>query len=104
MMSEKLVDTINMFGFQLHSHIIELDKPSGLCAMNIYQCLAMVATGCAGDVLTIFEQCLGSERTDLHVWSRNTINLDSYCQTSQTVELNSASSVWPQKDFLINQK
>ena len=71
--------------------------------MNVYQCLMMVATGSTGAVLAGFEKALGFQKIPLNDWPRDSTDLDRYCQTSQTAELNSVSSVWPQEDFHINQ-
>lgn len=102
-MSQPLVDRINKFGFALQSLTLQPDKPCGMCALNIYQCLMMLATGTTGDVLAGFQRALGFQDGHLDVSSQNSSSLDKYYQSSPSVELISVSSLWYQEDFLIRQ-
>jgi serpin B len=58
-MDQSFVDIVNRFGLQLQALTLDPDKPTGLCAMNIYHCLSMVAAGSKDKNLAGFSQALG---------------------------------------------
>jgi serine protease inhibitor len=98
---EDLVDAVNRFGFQLQSLTTKAEKSSGLCGMNIYQCLLMAAVGSKDENLTAFGNVLGFEISELNQTVRSLTQLGAYSKTCQAVELTSASSVWHKPDFIL---
>jgi serine protease inhibitor len=99
--SESFVDLLNRFCFQLHSLTVVPDKPSGLCATNIYQCLMMVAVGSKDRNLAAFGEALGFDASELQKAVTNIVGLDAYAKSSKAVELSSASSVWYTPGFVL---
>jgi serine protease inhibitor len=99
--SESFVDLLNRFCFQLHSLTVVPDKPSGLCTMNIYQCLMMVAVGSKDRNLAEFGEALGFDVLELQKTVTNIVALDAYAKSSKTVELSSASSVWYEAGYVL---
>jgi serine protease inhibitor len=100
-MDPAFVDVVNGFGVQLQSLIMEPDKPTGLCALNIYHCLAMVAAGSKDRILAAFSQVLGFDANDLKEMVHNTVQLNAYTKKSTAVEFNTTSSIWHHNDFIL---
>jgi serine protease inhibitor len=99
--SDSFVDLVNRFCFQLHSLTVVPDKRSGLCAMNIYECLMMVAVGSKDRNLAAFGEALGFDILELQKTVNNIVALDAYAKSSKAVESSSASSVWHETGFVL---
>ena len=100
------VNTVNTFGLNILSHALALNpsKSAGLCAMNIYHCLSMIAAGSKNRNLAAFAQVLRFTPELLDTMVTNTLTLDRYSKSSPSVELSSASGVFPAKDFVLGEQ
>lgn len=100
------VNVVNSFGFSILSHALTLNpsKSAGLCPLNIYHCLSMIATGSRGNNLAAFGQVLGFTPASLDLMVMNTLALDRYSKSSPAVELSSASGVFPAEKFLVGEQ
>jgi serine protease inhibitor len=101
--SSAAVAEINRLGFQLHHSSIEDEKSTGLCAINIYICLMMVAAGSRDNNLKAFGAVLGFQSEELFDMVEKTVNLESYIKRNPSVELSSASSVWHKPGFILEE-
>ena len=101
MISQDIVPSVNRFGFLVQSRILQPDKSSGLCSMNIYHCLALVAAGSKDKTLNAFGEALGFDSSDVNGMVNRIVELDCYSKTNSAVELRSASSVWHKNSFVL---
>jgi serpin B len=97
------VNTVNTFGLNILSHSLTLNpiKSTGLCAMNIYHCLSMVAAGSKDGNLAAFAKVLGFTPDLMEAMVNNTLALDNYTKSSSAVDLSSAAAIFPRKDFIL---
>ena len=100
-MDPEFVDVVNRFGLQLQALTLDPDKPTGLCAMNIYHCLSMVAAGSKDNNLAAFCQTLGFDADGLEAMVNNTVQLDAYSKKNTAVDFSSGSSIWHRDDFIL---
>ncbi|KAE9365701.1 hypothetical protein N431DRAFT_351432 [Stipitochalara longipes BDJ] len=100
-MDPAFVDVVNRFGLQLQALTFEPDKSTGLCAMNIYHCLSMVAAGSKEANLAAFSQALGFDASKLNETLQKTVQLDTYSKTNKAVDFSSGSSIWHRNDFIL---
>lgn len=107
-MSREFVGTVNKFGFQLQAFTLNDEKPSGLCPLNIYRCLSMVAAGSKDRNLEAFSQAMGfnlpndPEPSALKQQLAQVVQLDAYTKGNTAVDFSSASSIWNSSDFVLN--
>jgi serine protease inhibitor len=106
-MTREFVDTVNKFGFQLQALAVQNEGPSGLCPLNIYHCLAMVAAGSKDKNLKAFGHVMGfnvdkSEPSVLKEQLAQVVRLDSYSKGNTAVDFSSANSIWHSADFVPN--
>jgi serpin B len=92
-------------GLNILSHTLDLKptKSAGLCAMNIYHCLSMLAAGSKDKNVATFAQVLGFSPESLNIMITNTLALDRYSKTSSAVDMSSASAIFQRKDFILEE-
>ena len=100
-MDPSFIDVVNRFGFQLQALTMKSDEPTGLCAMNIYQCLSMVAAGSKDGNLAAFGQALGFDADKLNETLQKAVQLDAYSKQNTAVDFSSAASIWHREDFVL---
>ncbi|PMD35104.1 hypothetical protein L207DRAFT_517200 [Hyaloscypha variabilis F] len=100
-MDPTFVDVVNRFGLQLQALTLNPSESTGLCAMNIYHCLSMVAAGSKDANLAAFSQALGFDASKLNQALQNTVQLDAYSKTNTSVDFSSGSSIWHREDFIL---
>jgi serine protease inhibitor len=99
-MDPAFVDIVNRFGFQLQALALEPDKSTGLCAINIYHCLSMVAAGSKDSNLAAFSQALNFDASNVNEMLQKVVQLDTYSKTNLAVDFSSGSSIWHHDDFI----
>jgi serpin A len=100
-MDPSFVDVVNRFGFQIQALTLKSDQPTGLCAMNIYHCLSMVAAGSKDNNLAAFSQALGFDADKLSETLQKTVQLDAYSKQNTAVDFSSGASIWHRNDFIL---
>lgn len=100
-MDPAFVDVVNRFGLQLQALTLDPDKPTGLCATNIYHCLSMMAAGSKDNNLAAFSQALGFDASNLNEMLQKTVQLDTYSKKNTAVDFSSGSSIWHRDDFIL---
>lgn len=103
-LSPDVVRHVNKLGFQLQYLTVNDKESSGICAINVYHCLMMVAAGSTGKTMAAFSTALGFLQASLYEAADYTVKLNHYLKTNGSVELSSAGSVWYKENLLLEEK